>query len=110
MARTTDGGDNWFPMTVPGPAFSVPNNYASSQAWYNNILYIDPSNSSTLYVGGLDFWKSTNSGTNWTQKTNWYVQTGFQFVHADHHAIAFAPSNSNLNVFRNRRRNFQVNQ
>ena len=96
MGLTTDGGDNWFPMTVPGPAFSGPNNYASTQAWYNNILYIDPNNASTLYVGGLDFWKSTNSGSDWTQKTNWYVQTGFQFVHADHHAIAFAPSNSNL--------------
>lgn len=97
MASTTNGGDNWFTMTVPGPAYSGPDNYASSQAWYDNIIYIDPNNASTFYVGGLDFWKSTNSGTNWTQKTNWYSEFGApQLVHADHHAIAFAPSNSNL--------------
>ncbi len=97
MAKTTDGGDNWFTMTVPGPAFSGPNNYASTQAWYDNIIYIDPSSASTFFAGGLDFWKSTNSGTNWTQKTNWYSQAGApQFVHADHHAVTFAPSNSNL--------------
>lgn len=96
LKRSTDGGTNWNSITVPGPAYSGPDNYASTQAWYNNIIYIDPNNASTFYVGGLDFWKSTNSGTNWTQKTNWYSAPGLQFVHADHHAITFAPSNSNL--------------
>ena len=97
MASTSDGGDNWFTMTVPGPAFSGPDNYAGTQAWYDNIVYIDPNNSATLYVGGLDFWKSTNSGSSWTQKTNWYSQAGApQYVHADQHAIAFAPSNTNI--------------
>ena len=98
MKKTTDGGDNWTNITVPGPAYTPGvDNYASTQAWYNNILYIDPNNSATMYAGGLDFWKSSNSGTNWTQKTNWYSQSGApQYVHADHHAIAFASSNSNL--------------
>jgi photosystem II stability/assembly factor-like uncharacterized protein len=97
MASTIDGGDNWSTITVPGPAYSGPDNYASSQAWYDNIIYVDPNNASTYYVGGLDFWKSTNSGASWTQKTNWYSWSGApQFVHADHHAIVFAPSNSNL--------------
>ncbi len=97
MGRTSDGGGNWFTMTVPGPSFSGANNYAGAQAWYDNIIYIDPTNPNDLYAGGIDFWKSTNSGTNWTQKTNWYSQAGAPpFVHADHHAITFAPSNSNL--------------
>ncbi|NWF88911.1 MAG: T9SS type A sorting domain-containing protein [Ignavibacteriaceae bacterium] len=97
MAFTSNGGDNWFTMTVPGPAFSGSDNYAGTQAWYDNIIYIDPNNSSTYYAGGLDFWKSTNSGSNWTQKTNWYSQSGApQYVHADQHAIAFAPSNTNI--------------
>jgi hypothetical protein len=84
-------------MTVPGPAYSGSDNYAGTQAWYDNIIYIDPNNSSTLYAAGLDFWKSNDNGSSWTQKTNWYTQAGApQYVHADHHAIAFAPSNSNL--------------
>lgn len=97
MAQTTDGGTNWFPMNVPGPSFSGANNYAGTQAWYDNIIYIDPTNPNTLYAGGIDFWKSTNFGTGWTQKTNWYVQAGAPpYVHADHHALAFAPYNSNI--------------
>lgn len=97
MAYTSDGGGSWFTMTVPGPTFSGATNYAGTQAWYDNIIYIDPNNSSIYYAGGLDFWKSTNAGSNWTQKTNWYSQGGApQFVHADQHAIAFAPSNTNI--------------
>jgi photosystem II stability/assembly factor-like uncharacterized protein len=97
IKHTIDGGENWTDINVPGPSFAGSDNYAGTQAWYDNILYIDPSSSSTVYAGGIDFWKSTNSGSDWTQKTNWYSQAGApQFVHADHHAIAFAPSNPNL--------------
>lgn len=97
MGKTTDGGDNWFTMTVPGPSYSGASNYAGTQAWYDNILYIDPNNPNVLYAGGIDFWKSTNFGVAWSQKTNWYVQAGAPpYVHADHHAIAFAPYNTNI--------------
>lgn len=97
MGRTTDNGDNWYTMTVPGPSYSGASNYAGTQAWYDNILFIDPNNPNVLYAGGIDFWKSTNFGSAWTQKTNWYVQAGAPpYVHADHHAIAFAPYNTNI--------------
>ena len=97
MAETTDGGDNWFTMTVPGPSFSGATNYAGTQAWYDNILYIDPTNPNVIFAGGIDFWKSTNFGSAWTQKSNWYVQAGAPpYVHADHHAVAFNPGNANI--------------
>ncbi len=97
MAKTTNGGDEWNQITVPGPAYSGADNYASTQAWYNNILAVDPDNANNVLVGGLDLWKSTNGGTSWIQKTNWYQQSGApQHVHADHHALFFAPSNSNI--------------
>lgn len=97
MAVTTDGGSNWSSITVPGPTYAGANNYASTQAWYDNILAVDPNNQNTLYAGGIDFWKSTDAGSNWTQKTNWYTQAGAPpYVHADHHIIKFNPSNSNI--------------
>jgi len=97
MVKTTDKGGNWSTITVPGPSYAGATNYAGNQAWYDNILFVDPDNANILYAGGIDFWKSTNGGTNWTQKTNWYQQSGApQYVHADHHAISFAPSNSSL--------------
>ena len=96
MAITTNAGGNWNSITVPGPTFAGDNNYARNQAWYDNILAVDPNNPNILYAGGVDYWKSTDSGTNWTQKTNWYVASGAPpFAHADHHAVVFDPSNPN---------------
>jgi photosystem II stability/assembly factor-like uncharacterized protein len=96
MAMTTDAGNSWNSITVPGPTFSGDNNYARNQAWYDNVLAVDPSSHSTVYVGGIDFWKSTDSGNSWTQKTNWYSQGGAPpYAHADQHTIVFDPSNSN---------------
>jgi len=97
MAMTTDAGNNWNSITVPGPTYSGQSNYAGTQAWYDNILAVDPGSQSTLYAGGIDFWKSTDSGSSWTQKTNWYVQAGAPpYAHADQHWVVFDPSNSNI--------------
>lgn len=95
--QTTNGGNSWFDRTVAGPSYSGASTYAGGQGWYDNIVYVDPGNSSIVYAGGIDFWKSTNSGSGWTQKTNWYVQSGAPpYVHADHHAVAFDPQNQNV--------------
>ncbi len=97
MAKTTNGGNNWDTITVAGPAYSGANNYAGTQAWYDNILVVDPNNANNVIAGGLDLWKTTDGGVTWKQKTNWYPETGAPpFVHADHHALVFAPSNSNI--------------
>jgi photosystem II stability/assembly factor-like uncharacterized protein len=94
---TNDAGGNWFPATVPGPSFAGAQTYTGGQAWYDNILAVDPDNANNVLAGGIDNWKSTNGGTNWTQKTNWYSQGGAPpYAHADQHAYAFAPSNSNI--------------
>lgn len=94
---TTNGGDNWYSATIAGPAFSGPATYTSTQAWYNNIVAVDPTDPAIVYAGGLDFWKSTDGGGTWTQKTNWYPDPSAPpVVHADQHAIAVDPSNSNV--------------
>lgn len=95
MVKTTNGGTSWTSITIPGPAYSGPATYTSGQAWYNNIVTVDPSNANIVYAGGLDFWKSTNGGSSWTQKTNWYSESGAPpYVHADHHATVFLPGSS----------------
>lgn len=96
MAKTTDGGANWFSITVPGPSYSGADTYTGQQAWYDNILAVDPSNPNIVYAGGIDFWKSTNGGNNWTQLSNWYQESGAPpYMHADMHAVAFHPNNTN---------------
>lgn len=94
---TTDTGDNWFYATVPGPSYAGAATYTGGQAWYDNILAVDPDNDSNLLAGGIDNWKTTDGGINWTQKTNWYSQSGAPpYVHADQHSYVFAPSNPNI--------------
>jgi photosystem II stability/assembly factor-like uncharacterized protein/chitodextrinase len=96
FAVTNNGGTNWTPIKIPGPSYSGHSTYTGKQAWYDNILSIDPVNPNIVYAGGIDFWKSTDGGTNWTQKTNWYPAPGYQFAHADHHAIVFHPNDPNI--------------
>ncbi len=93
---SSNSGTNWSEVNVPGPNHSGSDNYAGTQAWYNNILAIDPDNGANVFAAGIDFWNSTDSGTNWDQISNWYSASGYETVHADHHAIAFDPNNSNI--------------
>ncbi|GJQ32192.1 MAG: hypothetical protein HBSAPP04_10310 [Ignavibacteriaceae bacterium] len=93
--KSTNSGTNWTDVTIPGPAFSGASTYTSGQAWYNNILAVDPNNVNILYAAGLDAWKTTNGGSTWTQISNWYTSAGAPpYMHADIHAIAFHPTNS----------------
>ncbi|HEX2867185.1 MAG TPA: FlgD immunoglobulin-like domain containing protein [Ignavibacteriales bacterium] len=95
MRVTKDGGASWDSLKVPGPSLSGSSTYTSNQAWYDNIIAVDPQDPNTVYAGGLDFWKSQDGGKTWTQKTNWYTYGGYAYVHADHHAMTIDPSNSN---------------
>ena len=71
------------------------------QSFYDLMIAVDPSNDNTVYVGGIDLFKSTNSGSSWGQLSHWYGGFGYQEVHADQHGIAFAPGASNRVIFGN---------
>ncbi|MCU7496742.1 MAG: T9SS type A sorting domain-containing protein [Ignavibacteria bacterium] len=90
MRVTKDGGASWDTLRVPGPSGST---YTSNQAWYDNIIAVDPQDPNTVYAGGLDLYKSTDGGRNWTQQTHWDKEGASNYVHADHHAMAIDPSN-----------------
>ncbi len=73
--------------------------FTRGQAWYDLIAAVDPNNANTVFIGGIDALRSTDNGQNWTQISTWslFAATGFtsaQYVHADHHAITFAPGSS----------------
>ena len=64
-------------------------NYLGSQGWYDNALWVDPTNSQIVIVGGIDLWRSTNGGTTLTKISQW--QSAPNSAHADHHAMAAHP-------------------
>lgn len=82
------------------------NDFTRGQAFYDLMLEVDPSDDDVLYTGGIDLFRSTNSGTNWFQISKWSNNNNLNglnisLVHADQHALAFNPLNSNQGVFGN---------
>lgn len=73
--RSTNGGAS-FSLVTTGSGISC---YSA----YNVVLWVDPTNANSLIVGGVNLYRSTNSGGTFTQ--------GFNNVHADMHAIESDP-------------------
>lgn len=57
------------------------------QWWYDIYSRADPVTDSTAYIGGVNVWKTTNTGSTWTDVTDAYG--GVTGVHPDQHALAF---------------------
>lgn len=75
------------------------NDFCRGQAFYDLVIEADPANDDIFYVGGIDLFKTTNGGSTYSQLSHWYGGFGFQFVHADQHAIAFGNNSSSAMLF-----------
>ncbi|MFZ5551976.1 MAG: PKD domain-containing protein, partial [Bacteroidota bacterium] len=62
------------------------------QGWYDLAIAASPTNQDVVIVGGINIWRSTNGGTNWTLNGHW-TGTGAPYVHADIHDLIFLPGN-----------------
>ncbi len=92
--KSTDGGATWAQLTSPQKITSTSTSsgnmsYLKDQGWYDNVIAVDPNDSSNIFVGGVEVMKSTNGGASWAQVTFWNSFYGAPYVHADHHAFAF---------------------
>jgi photosystem II stability/assembly factor-like uncharacterized protein len=106
LLKTTNYGDSW--TTLQSTL-----NYADYQGWYSHFVGINQNNPSIMIVGGIDLYKSTNGGANFTQKSYWYLWYLGQAIppgepegppdysHADHHCILYNPTNPNIIYFGN---------
>jgi PKD repeat protein len=65
---------------------------AGGQGWYDLAIAVSPTNAETVLTGGINIWKSTNGGTNFT-KTSVWTASNSTYVHADIHDLAFLPGN-----------------
>lgn len=77
--KSVDGGATFVKQNTA----ILPSGIGSGQGWYNLTLAINPANASELLMGGLDAYRSTNSGQTATRLTFWV--TSIPYVHADHH-------------------------
>ena len=79
--KSIDGGATWTKQNTTAP----PTGILSGQGWYNITMSINPSNAAEFIIGGLDAYRSTNSGLTATSRVTFWVGSGTPYVHADHH-------------------------
>ncbi|OAI41772.1 hypothetical protein AYO41_01415 [Verrucomicrobia bacterium SCGC AG-212-E04] len=90
LYKSTNGGQTYTQVTVSGGT-----NWMSAQGWYDNTIWVDPTNANTLIVGGLDLYRSTNGGTTLNKISTW--QSAPLSAHADHHGIFADPGYDAVN-------------
>ncbi|MEK8022642.1 MAG: NosD domain-containing protein, partial [Candidatus Hydrogenedentota bacterium] len=82
--RSTDGGQTYTRRNTGDTS-----NWLGSQGWYDNIIWVDPTNADTVVVGGIDLWRSTDGGQTFQKISIW--EQNRNSVHADHHYIVHDP-------------------
>ncbi len=94
--RSTDSGLNFTTRsTSPNILdWSCDGSGTGGQGWYDLSLAADPQNAETIYVGGVNVWKSTNGGTSFAINSHWYGGCNVPSVHADCHYLTFSPVNN----------------
>jgi hypothetical protein len=84
--KSSDGGSTWTQASATTAGCVALSVYSR----YTHGLTVDPKNSSTLFLGGVYLYKSTDGG-------NTFCDAGTNTVHPDHHAIAYPdPNNESL--------------
>ena len=86
--RSTNGGQS-YTLASQGSYLYLGGADRPSQGWYDNIIWVDPTNVNILVVGGVDLWRSLDGGATLTRISAW-DQNGS--VHADHHIIVSHPN------------------
>jgi len=102
LCKSTDHGATWTIVSLL--------DYSTHQGWYSHYVGVNPGDSSKVICAGIDIWKSTSGGMDLRQKSYWNKWTfgrtpaggpegPSDYAHADHHAIAYHPSNPNIIYF-----------
>ncbi len=93
--RSTDSGTS-FTQVLAGTTRNllglyegVPGSDDGGLGWYDLSIVVSLSDANLVLVGGVNTWRSTDGGTNWTMVNHWYGGFGAQAVHADKHMLKY---------------------
>ncbi len=97
ILRSDNGGSTWTQTNLPGGSTDW-----ATIAWHALVAAVNPTNPNEFYAGGLDVWKTTNSGSTWSHLSDWslmYWGGGPDYVHADQHAQVYQSGSPNKLLF-----------
>lgn len=106
LEKTTDA----FAVPFKTTTLALPNDsdpgisaddFTRGQAFYDLMLEVDPADDTIVYTGGIDLFKSTDSGSSWDQISHWTGNYGKQYVHADQHGLAFGNTDKTKQIYGN---------
>lgn len=89
--RSTDSGTTFTQRADGSPNYLGWNSDGSDsggQAFYDLTIAASPTNAEQVLIGGVNTWKSTNGGQNFTIMSHW-TGSGAPYAHADHHDIQY---------------------
>jgi hypothetical protein len=72
-------------------------NDSGGQGWYDLCIAASPTNAAEVVVGGVNVWRTTNSGGSWALYGHW-TGSGAPFTHADHHDLEYASNGTLFNA------------
>jgi photosystem II stability/assembly factor-like uncharacterized protein len=88
--RTDNKGIDWEQVYYDGTSDG---SFFNGQGGYDNYIAIKPDDPSIALAGGIDIWRTTNSGSYWSNVTNGYSGGS---VHVDQQCLAFSLSNPSI--------------
>lgn len=93
--RSTNNGSTFTSMaTTPNLlGWASAGNDTGGQGWYDLAIGASPTNANEVCVGGVNVWRTTNGGTNWSLFAHW-TGSGAPYVHADIHDINYKSATS----------------
>jgi photosystem II stability/assembly factor-like uncharacterized protein len=93
LYKSSDAGDNWT-LQSNSPnilAWETDGTGTGGQSWYDLSLGVSTNNENLVYVGGINVWRSDNSGVNWDIDASSGNGSNYSYMHVDQHALEFNP-------------------
>jgi len=88
--RSTNSGANWSTRYNGPNLLAGDHGVVGGQATYDLALSVDPNNASNLNLGGINTYRSTDSGASWIKSSHWNQNvSGQEYTHADIHELRY---------------------
>jgi photosystem II stability/assembly factor-like uncharacterized protein len=86
LYQSINGGASWSSVNLPRTPRSQ-GGFCGDQCDYDMYVAVDPTDTNTVYLGGLDLYRTTDGAASWIDLGGYAG-----FIHPDQHAFAFDPA------------------